>query len=85
MAATSRIESAKTRARNAKALIASATLLVFGVAFVGAKAHAPGHAKGKAKALGAPKSFKRAVKQSITQGGVIQPAIQPPPVSTATS
>ena len=81
----SRIERARARARGAKAVIASATLLVFGVAFVGAKIHAPGHTQGKAKPLGAPKSFKRAVKQSIAQGGQIQPAIQPPPVSTATS
>ena len=81
----SRIEKARVRARAAKAVIASGTLLVFGVAFVGAKVNAPGHTKGKATPLGAPKSFKRAVKQSIAQGGQIQPAIQPPPVSTATS
>jgi hypothetical protein len=85
MATDSRIERARTRARGAKAVIASATLLVFGVAFVGARAHAPGHAKGKAKALGAPKSFERAVKRSVTQGGVIAPAVQPPPVATSTS
>jgi hypothetical protein len=85
VAATSRIESAKTRARNAKALIASATLLVFGVAFVGAKIHAPGHAKGKSKPLAAPGSFERAVKRSVAEGGVIAPAVQPPPVATSTS
>ena len=81
----SRIERARSRARSAKAVIASATLLVFGVAFVGAKIHAPGHAKGKTKALAAPQSFKRAVKRSIAQGGQIQPAVQPPPVATSTS
>ena len=81
----SRIERARARARGAKAVIASGTLLVFGVAFVGAKIHAPGHAKGKGKALAAPKSFERAVKQSIAQGGQIAPAVQPPPVATATS
>ena len=80
-----RIEQARARARTAKAVIASGTLLVFGVAFVGAKIHAPGHAKGKAKALGAPDSFKRAVKKSIAEGGVIAPPAQPPPVSTSTS
>ena len=73
------------RARGAKTVIASGALLVFGVAFVGAKAHAPGHAKGKAKPLGAPQSFKRAVKRSIAQGGRIEPAVQPPPVATSTS
>lgn len=81
----SRIERARARARGAKAVIATGTLLIFGVAFVGAKVNAPGHSKGKATPLGAPKSFKRAVKESIAQGGQIQPAIQPPPVSTATS
>ena len=81
----SRLETARARARSAKAVIASGTLLVFGVAFVGAKIHAPGHAKGKAEPLGAPKSFERAVKRSIAQGGQIAPAVQPPPVATSTS
>lgn len=85
MAADSRIERARARARSAKALIGASTLLVFGVAFVGAKVHAPGHAKGKTSPLGAPKSFERAVKRSIAQGGVIAPAVQPPPVASATS
>lgn len=85
MAKHSRIERAREQARNAKALIASGALLVFGVAFVGARIHAPGHAKGKTKPLGAPKSFERAVKKSIAEGGVIAPAVQPPPVATSTS
>jgi hypothetical protein len=85
MSKASRIEAARARARGAKAVIASATLLVFGVAFVGAKMHAPGHAKGKAKPLAAPKSFERAVKRSIAQGGQIAPAVQPTPVATSTS
>jgi hypothetical protein len=81
----SRLAQAHARARGAKAVIASGALLVFGVAFVGARMHAPGHAKGRAKPLAAPKSFERAVKRSVTEGGQIAPAIQPPPVSTATS
>ena len=85
MSKNSRIELARTRARNAKAVIASGTLVVFGVAFVGVKSHAPGHAVKKAKPVAAPKSFERAVKQSIAQGGVIEPAIQPPPIVTSTS
>ncbi|HEY3576714.1 MAG TPA: hypothetical protein VGK68_01815 [Gaiellaceae bacterium] len=60
-------------------------VLVFGVAFVGARIHAPGHAKGKAKPLGAPSSFERAVKRSVAQGGQIAPAVQPPPVASSTS
>jgi hypothetical protein len=82
---TSRIERARARARNAKAVIASGTLLIFGVAFVGARIHAPGHTKGAPKPLDAPKSFKRAVKRSIAEGGVIAPAVTVPAVSTATS
>ena len=85
MAPDSRIQRAKARARAAKAVIGAATLLVFGVAFVGAKLHAPGHAKGKAKPLDAPVSFKRAVRRSIAQGGQVAPPVQPPPVATATS
>jgi hypothetical protein len=81
----SRIARARARARGAKATIGAVSLLVFGVAFVGAKVHAPGHAKGKAKPLDAPRSFKQAVKRSIAQGGVIAPAVQPPPVGTSTS
>ena len=84
-AENSRIERARMRACGAKAVIASGTLLVFGVAFVGAKIHAPGHAKRKATPLGAPKSFERAVKRSIAEGGVIEPPVQPPPVATSTS
>jgi hypothetical protein len=85
MARNSRIELARARARRAKTTIGVLTALVFGVAFVGAKAHAPGHAKGKAKPLGAPSSFERAVRRSVAQGGQIAPAVQPPPVASSTS
>jgi hypothetical protein len=81
----SRIERARVRARTAKTVIGALAVLVFGVAFVGAKIHAPGHAKGKAKPLGAPSSFERAVRRSVLQGGQIAPAVQPPPVVSATS
>ena len=85
MARNSRIERARGRARAAKTAIGAVTLVVFGVAFVGARIHAPGHAKGKATPLGAPSSFERAVHRSVAQGGQIAPAVQPPPVATATS
>jgi len=85
MKGSSRIELARGRARSAKTAIGVLTAVVFGVAFVGAKVHAPGHTKGKAKSLGAPSSFERAVKRSIAQGGQIAPAVQPPPVSSSTS
>ena len=85
MTADSRIERARAGARAAKVVIGAGALLVFGVAFAGAKIHAPGHAKGTAKPLDAPKSFKRAVRRSVAQGGQIAPAVQPPPVATQTS
>jgi hypothetical protein len=85
MARESRIERARGRARAAKAAVGALSLLVFGVAFVGAKTHAPGHAKGQAKPLGAPSSFERAVQNSAVQGGQIAPAVQPPPVVSSTS
>ena len=85
MAGDSRIELARGRARTAKRAIGLLTALVFGVAFVGAKTHAPGHAKGKAKSLGAPTSFERAVRRSIVQGGQIAPPVQAPPVASSTS
>ena len=85
MADTSRIERARQRARAAKVGVGALTALVFGVAFVGAKSHAPGHTKGKATPLGAPSSFERAVGRSVAQGGQIAPAVQPPPVATSTS
>lgn len=81
----SRIELARERARRAKTAIGVLTAVVFGVAFVGAKSHAPGHAKGKATPLGAPTSFERAVRRSVAQGGQIAPAVQPPPVASSTS
>jgi hypothetical protein len=85
MARDSRIERARQRARTGKAAIGALTVLVFGVAFVGAKVHAPGHAKGKAKGLGAPASFERKVRSSVAQAGQIAPAVQPPPVASSTS
>ena len=85
MKENSRIQRARQRARTAKVGLGALTALVFGVAFVGAKTHAPGHAKGKATPLGAPKSFERKVRSSVAQGGVIQPAVQPPPVASSTS
>ena len=81
----SRIELARERARKAKTAIGVLSAVVFGVAFVGAKSHAPGHAKGKAQPLGAPSSFERAVRHSVAQGGQIAPAVQPPPVASSTS
>jgi hypothetical protein len=83
--ANSRIERARQRARAAKAAVGAVAVLVFGVAFVGAKTHAPGHTKGKATPLGAPSSFERAVRRSVAQGGQIAPAVQPPSVATSTS
>jgi hypothetical protein len=85
MKETSRIERARRRARAAKVSLGALTALVFGVAFVGAKSHAPGHAKGSAKPLGAPSSFERAVKRSALQSGQIAPPAQPPVASSSTS
>ena len=85
MARNSRIELARARARTAKTAIGVLAAAVFGVAFVGAKVHAPGHTKGKGKSLGAPSSFERAVRRSVAQGGQIAPAVQPPPVASSTS
>jgi hypothetical protein len=85
VAAQSRIESARARARGAKAVLGALTALVFGVAFVGAKTHAPGHTKHRARPLGAPTSFEQAVRQSALQAGAVAPPVQPPPVVTSTS
>ena len=85
MRENSRIERARQRARAAKTALGALTVLVFGVAFVGAKIHAPGHAKGKATPLGAPSSFHRAVQRSIAQGGQLAPPVQPPPLASSTS
>jgi hypothetical protein len=85
MAESSRIERARRGAHAAKVWLGALTALVFGVAFVGAKTHAPGHAKGQATPLGAPSSFERAVRKSALQSGQIAPAVQPPPVVSSTS
>lgn len=81
----SRIERARQRARAAKVGLGALTALVFGVAFVGAKTHAPGHAKGKATPLGAPSSFERAVRNNALQSGQVAPPAQPLAVSSSTS
>jgi hypothetical protein len=85
MARESRIERARARARGAKVAIGAVTALVFGVAFVGARTHAPGHARHRARPLGAPRSFESAVHRSVLQGGQIAPPVQPPPVATSSS
>jgi hypothetical protein len=88
MAENSRIERARQRAHTAKVGLGALAALVFGVAFVGAKTHAPGHAKGKATPLGAPASFEKAVRTNSgnsLQSGQIAPPAQPPVVSSATS
>jgi hypothetical protein len=81
----SRIERARLRARRAKVGLGALTALVFGVAFIGAKTHAPGHKKGKATPLGAPSSFEHAVGSNSLQSGQIAPPAQPPAVSSSTS
>jgi len=85
MAEHSRIERARRRARAAKAGFGALTALVFGVAFVGAKVHAPGQAKQKAKPLGVPSSLRRAAGQGSLRGGQIAPAVQPPSASSSSS
>jgi hypothetical protein len=81
----SRIERVRRRVRAAKVWLGALAAIVFGVAFVGAKTHAPGHAKGQPTPLGAPSSFERAVRGSALQSGQIAPAVQPPAVSSSTS
>jgi hypothetical protein len=85
MARESRIERARQRSRAAKLWLGAVTALVFGVAFVGAKTHAPGHAKGKATPLGAPSAFEHAVRRSALRSGQIAPPAQPPVASSSTS
>jgi hypothetical protein len=85
MESGSRIERARARARGAKVGLGALATLVFGAAFVGARATAPGHAKHRAQPLGAPSSFERAVRRSALQAGSIAPPVQPPPVVSSTS
>jgi hypothetical protein len=81
----SRIERARARARGAKVAVGALTALVFGVAFVGARMHAPGHVRHRSQPLAAPRSFESAVRRSVLQGGQIAPPVQPPPVATSSS
>lgn len=83
--AGSRIDAARGRARGAKLVLGALATVVFGVAFVGSKAHAAGHSKHRARALGAPSSFERAVRQSALEAGQIAPPVQPPAIVTSTS
>jgi hypothetical protein len=85
MAPGSRIDQARARARAAKVGVGVLEALVFGFAFVGAKANAPGHTKQRARPLAAPASFEHAVRRSALSGGRIAPPVQPPPVVTSTS
>ena len=83
--ARSRIAAARARARGAKVLLGGLTALVFGVAFVGARAQAPGHIRHRARPLAAPQAFELAVRRSAFAAGQIAPPVQPPPVATSTS
>lgn len=85
MSAPSRIERARSRARDAKLAIGVVASLSFVVAFVGSKQHAPGHSKHRARPLAAPGSFEAAVRRSALAGGQIAPPVQPPSVVTSTS
>lgn len=85
MADASRIDRAWARARAAKLALGALTTLVFGVAFVGAKTHAPGHTKHRARPLSAPSAFEQAVRRSALEAGQIAPPVQPPTVVTSTS
>ena len=85
MRRASRIERAHARAGAAKTAVGALALLVFGAAFAGAKAYAPGHPKGKARPLGAPASFERKLHRGVVQGGKIAPAVQPPSVASSSS
>ena len=82
----SRIDQARARAHAARrSRVGALATLVFGFAFVGAKAHAPGHTKHRAQPLAAPASFEQAVRRSALSGGQIAPPVQPPSVVTSTS
>lgn len=81
----SRIERARARARAAKLLLGLLGAAAFGVAFVGAKTHAPGHVRHRARPLAAPNAFERAVRLSALEAGQIAPPVQPPTVVTSTS
>ena len=50
-------------------VLGALTALVFGVAFVGAKSHAPGHTKHRAKPLAAPSAFERGGAQQRPRVG----------------
>jgi hypothetical protein len=76
---------ARRRVRGAKLVLVTGTAFVFGVSFVGVRAHAAGHTRGRLRPLGAPPSFERAVRRSILAAGAIAPPQQPPAVVTSTS
>jgi hypothetical protein len=81
----SRIETARRRARLAKAGLGVAAGVTFLVGVGLVRGTVAGHAKPRPKPLAAPGNFTRALRQASIEPGVIAPSQAPPQTSTATS
>ncbi len=79
------LESARGRARVAKAVMATAGALVFGAAMVLARHSYAGHPKQPPSALSADPQFVSIVRRDVLQAGIVAPAQAPPGAATAVS
>ena len=80
-----RVESARRRARFAKAVFCAGGAVVFAGAMMLSRASFPGHAKEPAQPLSAPKKFVKIVRRNLLQAGIVAPAQAPPGASTSVS
>ena len=80
-----RVESARRRARVAKAVLGATGAAVFAGAMMLARTSYPGHAKAPTQPLGAPPKFVKIVRRNLLQAGIVAPAQAPPGASTSVS
>jgi hypothetical protein len=82
---SSRLASARGRARAAKLALGAAALVSVGVSAALARVTYAGHAKHPAHALSIPQPLYRVVRQNLLQAGILAPATAPPDAATSTS
>ncbi len=81
----SRFAPVRRRATQAKFVLATAAIVVFGMGVVLTRVSYAGHSKRALRPLAAPPAFVRIVRQNLLQAGIVAPASAPPGAGTSVS
>jgi hypothetical protein len=84
-AETSRLGSARRRARIAKLGVGAAAAVGLGVAMGMARVTYAGHSKHAIRTLSIPQPLYEVVRRNLLQAGILAPATAPPDATTSTS